>query len=147
MSTVVTDLSAPFTRSGTTVTIPIDTLEAMRQVCVRVANLATDGRLRLTVEGETMRLGAVPNAPLRYMTLTQALPAGNGITALGQGRGRLYGFRPGSGTANGGLVAPGDVLPVYNLLNVAIKSGSTILAALVDGYWQYVLTICTNAVT
>lgn len=84
---------------------------------------------------------------LRYMQLTTALPAGNGSTVLGHGKGKIMKFTPGAtATANGTLAVPSGAatVDVYGILTPGLKSGSTILVAKVDGAWQYVLTLCTN---
>lgn len=123
---------------------------ALAEAVERACNLTVDASSGLEMidspVGRTIRF--VGDGTWVYVTLTTKLPAGDGVTSLGQGQCQVMPFTPGaSSTAPGTLIVPPastPTEPIENLLNGSIASGSTCLAARVNGVLQYVLTICSN---
>ena len=85
------------------------------------------------------------DSPLQYMILSQQLPAGDGSTNLGAGKGKIANFS--ADTAKIKVPTGASDVAVYSLPNIPIKNGATIIVGRIADTWPLSsFTICGNAV-
>lgn len=125
-------------------------LNAMAEAIERADAWAVDSGSGLQLaESQAGRVLSLAREDIRIVVLTKQLPAGDGASSWGHGQGQVALFTPGVGTGPGTSAVPAGapVEEVYNLMNVTIGPGKTILAGRCDGWLFYLLTICANGGT